>query len=148
MTLKYESDLLFDLMKRDGDDTPSDVLPYESELKEKYLNQVVGAYPKLQDYRPEWLYYNLYHHLPSDFPVESVANVTSASFNNVVPYAYKSANLSCINEQGESETFRPIEGTMHVSTSSQTLTPLLDMSVPIEATSQNLMSFANIEEEE
>ena len=93
MTLKYESEVLFELMKRDGDDAPSDVLPYESELKEKYLNQVAGAYPKLQDYRPEWLYYNLYHHLPSDFPVESVANVTSASFNNVVPYAYRSAIL-------------------------------------------------------
>ena len=30
MTLKYESELLFDLMKRDGDTTPSDVLSYES----------------------------------------------------------------------------------------------------------------------
>lgn len=93
MTLKYESELLYELMKRDGDDTPSDVLPYESELKEKYLNQVVGAYPKLQDYRPEWLNYNLYHHLPSDFPVETVSNVTNATFQNVVPYAYKSAIL-------------------------------------------------------
>ena len=35
MTLKYESELLFDLMKRDGDVTPSDVLLYESELKAK-----------------------------------------------------------------------------------------------------------------
>ena len=93
MTLKYESELLFDLMKRDGDATPSDVLPYESELKEKYLNQIVGAYPKVQDYRAEWLYYNLYNRLPSGFPVESVTNVTNASFNNVVPYAYKSAIL-------------------------------------------------------
>ena len=93
MTLKYESELLYELMKRDGDDTPSDVLPYESELKEKYLNQVVGAYPKLQDYRPEWLNYNLYHHLPSDFPTESVTGVTNATFQNVVPYAYKSAIL-------------------------------------------------------
>ena len=94
MTLKFESEILFDLMKRDGDDAPSDVLPYESELKEKYLNQVVGAYPKLQDYRPEWLNYNLYHHLPSDFPTESVTNVTNASFHNVVPYSYRSAILS------------------------------------------------------
>jgi hypothetical protein len=94
MSLKYESELLYELMKRDGDDTPSDVLPYESELKEKYLNQVVGAYPKLQDYRPEWLNYNLYHHLPSDFPVESVTNVTRATFQNVVPYAYGKAILS------------------------------------------------------
>ena len=333
MTLKYESELLFDLMKRDGDDTPSDVLPYESELKEKYLNQVTGAYPKLQDYRAEWLNYNLHYRLPSDFPAESVTNVTSAIFYNVVPYEYNSAilkgstkyrdidtgdildtfdesknlelvsvkmpvlttsnedgtktniltapeevvlrslpngvcdtlnvesgeyvqkigetffdgsddegwvfhglegsgkycyktkyiagvtvgdsdgycdklkyvngtqypwgkkyncisilnskwlttytehetldlykqwlsqnpitvqyqlatpviktvELSCINEQGESTSFRPIEGTMHVSTSSQTLPPLLDMSDPVEAITQNLMSFANIEVEE
>ena len=60
----------------------------------------------------------------------------------------KTVDLTCINEQGESVIFRPIEGTMHVSTSSQTLPPLLDMSVPVEATSQNLMSFANIVEEE
>ena len=93
MTLKYESEVLFDLMKRDGEDAPSDVLSYESELKEKYLSQVMGAYPKVQDYRPEWLYYNLYSQLPSDFPDESVANVTSASFYNVVPYAYTSAIL-------------------------------------------------------
>ena len=93
MTLKYESELLFDLMKRDGDDAPSDVLPYESELKEKYLEQVKGAYPKLQDYRAEWLNYNLYLQLPSQFPYENVANVTSASFDNVVPYAYKSVIL-------------------------------------------------------
>ena len=94
MTLKYESEILFDLMKRDGDDAPSDVLPYESELKEKYLQQVEGAYPKLQDYRPEWLNYNLIAHLPADFPVETISNVTSATVDNVVPYAYGSASLN------------------------------------------------------
>ena len=93
MTLKYESEILFDLMKRDGDDAPSDVLPYESELKEKYLKQVEGAYPKLQDYRSEWLNYNLNSRLPADFPVETISNVTEATVENVVPYAYKSAIL-------------------------------------------------------
>ena len=87
MTLKYESEILFDLMKRDGDNTPSDVLPYESELKEKYLEQVESAYPKLQDYRAEWLNYNLYQHIPSDFPIETLSNVTEATVDNVVPYA-------------------------------------------------------------
>ena len=60
----------------------------------------------------------------------------------------KTVDLSCINEQGESVTFRPFEGTMHVNTSSQTLPPLLDMSVPVEATTQNLMSFSNVTVEE
>ena len=93
MTLKYESEILFDLMKRDGDNNPSDVLPYESELKEKYLQQVEGAYPKLQDYRPEWLNYNLSAHLPSGFPVETLSDVTQATIDNVVPYAYGKAIL-------------------------------------------------------
>lgn len=34
MTIKYESEVLFDLMKRDGDAAPSDVLPYESVIVE------------------------------------------------------------------------------------------------------------------
>ena len=93
MTLKYESDILYDLMKRDGDNNPSDVLPYESELKEKYLNQIVGAYPKLQDYRAEWLNYNLTAHSPSSFPVVTLTDVTQATIDNVVPYAYRSAIL-------------------------------------------------------
>ena len=93
MTLKYESELLFDLMKRDGDNTPSDVLPYESELKEKYLKQVEGAYPKLIDYRSEWLNYNLNNQLPADFPMETLSNVTNATVHNVVPYEYGSAIL-------------------------------------------------------
>ena len=32
MTLKYESELLFDLMKRDGVSSPSDVLPMNHEF--------------------------------------------------------------------------------------------------------------------
>ena len=53
--MRYESEILYDLMKRDGLLNPSqDNLPYESELKEKYVNDVEGAYPKLQDYRAEW----------------------------------------------------------------------------------------------
>ena len=45
------------------------------------------------DYRPEWLNYNLEGHLPADFPVETLSNVTSATVDNVVPYAYRSAIL-------------------------------------------------------
>ena len=54
--MRYESEILYDLMKRDGLlNPPQNNLPYESELKEKYVNDVVGAYPKRQDYRAEWL---------------------------------------------------------------------------------------------
>ena len=87
MTLKYESEILFDLMKRDGVSSSSNVLPYESELKEKYLNQIIGAYPKLQDYRAEWLYYNLYHYIPFDLELVQGAHSYSEvgkkpEFNN------------------------------------------------------------------
>ena len=61
----------------------------------------------------------------------------------------KTVDLTVTDQNGNTESIiRPIEGTMRVSTSSQTLSPLLDMSVPVEATTQNLMSFANIVEEE
>ena len=54
--MKYESEILYDLMKRDGLlNPPQNNLPYESELKEKYVNDLVGAYPNRQDYRAEWL---------------------------------------------------------------------------------------------
>ena len=92
--MRYESEILYDLMKRDGLLNPSqDNLPYESELKEKYVNDVVGAYPKLQDYRPEWLNYNKCEHIPADFPTESQTNQTSGMFENVIPFAYDVATL-------------------------------------------------------
>ena len=92
--MRYESEILYDLMKRDGLLNPSqEQLPYESELKEKYVDEVKGAYPKVTDYRPEWLNYNLGYYIPADFPIESLENVTSVTVNNVIPYAYKSAIL-------------------------------------------------------
>ena len=92
--MRYESEILYDLMKRDGLLNPSqDNLPYESELKEKYVNDVVGAYPKLQAYRPEWLNYNKCEHIPADFPTESQTNQTSGTFEYVIPFGYDVATL-------------------------------------------------------
>ena len=123
--MKYESEILYELMKRDGLLNPSqDNLPYESELKEKYVNDVEGAYPKLQDYRSEWLNYKLNTHLPADFPNESVSNVTNTTIENVVPYAYKSAILT---------------------TSSDTIAPTFSGEIPVEAIEQNLSSFVHLE---
>ena len=91
--MKYESEILYELMKRDGLLNPSqDHLPYESELKEKYVNDVEGAYPKLQDYRAEWLNY-AYNNPIGEFPYVTLSDVTNATIENVVPYAYKSAIL-------------------------------------------------------
>ena len=58
----------------------------------------------------------------------------------------KTVDLTCINEQGETVDFMPLEGIMHVETSSDTIKPLLDMEVPVEAITQNLNSFASMEE--
>ena len=89
----YESEVLYQLMERDGFNIPSSVPPYESEIKAYLINQVKLAYPKLTDYEAEWLLYNYTKHLPAEFPISSVSNVTEATINNVVPYAYKSAIL-------------------------------------------------------
>ena len=89
----YESEILFQLMEREGFNIPSSVPPYESEIKAYLINQVKQAYPKLTDYEAEWLFYNHTKHLPAEFPIHSLINVTEATVDNVVPYAYKSAVL-------------------------------------------------------
>ena len=99
--MRYESEILYDLMKRDGLlNPPQNKLPYESELKEKYVEDVVGAYPKLNDYRSEWLNYALEDGNIGEFPYVTLTNVTNATINNVVPYAYKSAILKGNSEVG------------------------------------------------
>ena len=92
--MRYESEILYDLMKRDGLlNPPQNNLPYESELKEKYINDVVGAYPKLNDYRGEWLNYAHENGIIGEFPYVTLTDVTNATIDNVVPYAYQSAIL-------------------------------------------------------
>lgn len=93
MKHQYESEILFHLMERDGFNIPSSVPPYEAEIKAYLINQVKLAYPKLTDYEAEWLLYNYTKHLPADFPISSATNVTKATFENVVPFAYQSAIL-------------------------------------------------------
>ena len=90
----YESEVLFQLMERDGLNIPSSVPPYEAEIKAYLINQVKQAYPKLTDYEAEWLLYNYTKHLPAEFPISSVSDVTEATFENVVPFAYQSAILT------------------------------------------------------
>ena len=92
MTLKYESDLLHDIMVRDGV-TPSSQPLYESELKEKYIAEVIDTYPKVCDYRAEWLnfYYHDYH--PSELLYQHLSGVTHATIENAIPFYYKSASL-------------------------------------------------------
>lgn len=88
----------------------------------------------------------------SGMSVVDFKNSLSSSTNKIryvlAEKVVKTVDLTCVNEQGESVDFMPIEGTMVANTSSQTLPPLLDMWVPVEATTQNLNSFANMRKEE
>ena len=65
---------------------------YQSECVEEWVKEVEGAYPKLCDYQPEWLNYSAENKV-GVFPYASLTDVTSATVENVVPYAYKSAIL-------------------------------------------------------
>ena len=53
----------------------------------------------------------------------------------------KTVDLSCLDENNKPTKFKPYEGVMYVVTSSETLPPLLDMEVPVEAINQNLAGF-------
>ena len=112
----YEAEVLFQLMEREGFNIPSSVPPYEAEIKAYLINQVKQAYPKLTDYEAEWLLYNYTKHLPAEFPIQTVANATSATFENVVPFAYHTAILkgqTLVNIKGEETNEFIVDGRCH-----------------------------------
>ena len=53
----------------------------------------------------------------------------------------KTVDLTVVNQDGENVSLRPIEGTMHLTTSSDTIKPLFSSEIPVEAITQNLASF-------
>ena len=53
----------------------------------------------------------------------------------------KTVELTVVNQDGENVSLRPIEGTMHLTTSSETINPLFSGEIPVEAITQNLASF-------
>ena len=61
----------------------------------------------------------------------------------------KTVELTVTDQDGKTESYiRPFEGTMHIMTSGTPIKPTATIEVPVEAITQNLMSFANIVEEE
>ena len=90
MTLKYETELIKEIVVLKGHHTP--LIHDESECIEKWIDEVKGAYPKLNDYQSEWLNYIVESPL-GEFPYVSLTDVTTATVDNVVPYAYKTAIL-------------------------------------------------------
>ena len=88
--MKYKSELIKDIVDTRGHEKSS--LHYESECIETWIDEANGAYPKLTDYRSEWLNYIVSNSI-GEFPYITLSNVTNATVENVVPYAYKSAIL-------------------------------------------------------
>ena len=76
---------------------------YESECVKSWIEEAEGAYPKLCDYESEWLkYISILDDTGGgedpeppigEFPYIVLSDVTAATIDNVVPYAYKSASL-------------------------------------------------------
>ena len=88
--MRYESEIIKEIIDKRGHDKSSH--HYESECIESWIAENKGAYPKLCDYQSEWLNYINVHPI-GEFPYQSLVDVTNATINNVVPYAYKSAIL-------------------------------------------------------
>ena len=88
--MKYESEIIAEILEKRGHKKSS--LHYQSECIETWIEETKGAYPKLCDYESEWLNYINENPL-GEFPYETITDVTEATINNVVPYAYKSAIL-------------------------------------------------------
>ena len=99
--MKYESELIKEIVDTRGHKKSS--LHYESECVEKWIEETKGAYPKLCDYESEWLnYISILDDTGGsedpeppigEFPYVVLSDVTEATIDNVVPYAYKSAIL-------------------------------------------------------
>ena len=101
--MKYQSEIIKEIIDTRGHKKSS--LHYESECIESWIDENKGSYPKLCDYQSEWLnYISILDDTGGGeqpdpeppigkFPYETLVDVTEATLNNVVPYAYKSAIL-------------------------------------------------------
>ena len=99
--MKYQSEIIPEIVEQRGHKKSS--LHYQSECVETWIEEAKGAYPKLGDYQAEWLnYISILDDTGGSeepeppigaFPYETVSTNTTATVNNVVPYAYKSAIL-------------------------------------------------------
>lgn len=88
--MKFEAEIIKEIVDSRGHTKTS--IHYQSECVEEWVKEVEGAYPKLCDYQPEWLNYSAENKV-GVFPYATLTDVTSATVENVVPYAYKSAIL-------------------------------------------------------
>lgn len=118
----YESELIKEIVEARGHKKSS--LHYESECVKSWIEETKGAYPKLCDYQSEWISYinkidggGTEQPDPEppigEFPYVVLSDVTEATVDNVVPYAYKSAilkGLTLVNVKGEKSNDNPMNG--------------------------------------
>ena len=136
--------------------TDSSLIAFSIDLfKSPNNNLLSSVLEKSSDVNKPYRWYDAFKRwLVITLPKSEVANLDEFKAwlkNNEVLYpltekSIKTVDLTCINEQGETVDFMPLEGTMNVETSSDTIQALLDMEVPVEAITQNLNSFASMEE--
>nr|DAT73383.1 MAG TPA: hypothetical protein [Caudoviricetes sp.] len=101
--MKFEAEIIKEIVDSRGHTKTS--IHYQSECVDEWVKEVEGAYPKLCDYQPEWLNYSNENKV-GIFPYTSLTDVTNATLDNVVPYAYKRAILkgqTLVNQSTTSE---------------------------------------------
>ena len=76
-------------------------------------------------------------------------NPTTVKYQLATESIIKTVELNIQDQNGKTlSVIKPIEGTMHLSTSSNTIKPLFSGEIPVEAITQNLASFVDLETEE
>ena len=76
-------------------------------------------------------------------------NPTTVKYQLATESIIKTVELNIQDQNGKTlSVIKPIEGTMHLSTSSDTIKPLFSGEIPVEAITQNLASFIDFEMEE
>ena len=133
----YEAELIKEIVGARGHEKSS--LHYESECVESWIEETKGAYPKLCDYQSEWLSYinkieggGTEQPNPEppigEFPYVVLSDVTEATVDNVVPYAYKSAILKGKTAENLQSVKNPVLKTLNNQSNlffTQTLTNVL-----------------------
>ena len=128
--MKYQSEIIHEILEQRGHGKSS--LHYQSECNETWIEEVKGSYPKLTEYQAEWLNYMLENPL-GEFPYVALIDVTEATVNNVVPYAYKSAILKGDSQRVFSPTKNLFDGELEQGTISSSTGNNSDLSTAIRS---------------
>ena len=108
--MKYQSELIKEILDKSGH--IKSTIHYQSECIEQWIEENKGAYPKLCDYKSEWLYY-IFEKPIGTFPYETITDVTAATVNNVVPYAYRTAILKGKTDENLQSVKMPVLKTLN-----------------------------------